>query len=102
MVRPDSLVLPGTPDRRGSKKGFRVLSARVIAEGRRAWEEHRVSNPATGGPTEWDEPLPDLTNLVWEELRGSGSRPALNGVIAILEERTRAPERIVALYEDEP
>lgn len=101
MARPDSLALAAALGRREPKKGFRTLPARVIADGRRAGEEHSVSNPATGEPTAWNEPLPDLTGVAWEELR-SGGRPALSGVIADLEERARAPERTVALYEDAP
>lgn len=102
VVRPDSLVLSAALGRRGPREGFPTSSTRVIADGRRAWEERSVSNPATGEPTVWDEPLPDLTGLVWEKLR-SGGRPALNGVCAVLEERVRAPERpVVAYYEDAP
>lgn len=61
-----------------------------------------MSNPATDEPTAWDEPLPDLTGVEWGELPRTGSRLALNGVLAELELRSRAPEQTVALYEDAP
>ncbi|WP_405534919.1 hypothetical protein OG787_09575 [Streptomyces sp. NBC_00075] len=63
-----------------------------------------MSNPAIDEPTAWDEPLPDLTGVEWGELPGTGSHPALNGVLAELELRSRAPDWpvAVAFYEDSP
>lgn len=62
-------------------------------------EERSVSNRATGELTAWDEPLPDLTRVVWEELPEGSGHSALTEVLAMLAER---PARTVAYYDDSP
>ncbi|MGW3649876.1 YxD-tail cyclophane-containing RiPP peptide [Streptomyces sp. NPDC000878] len=58
-----------------------------------------MSNPATGEPTGWDEPLPDLTKVVWEELPEGNGHSVLTEVLAMLAKR---PARTVAYYDDAP
>ncbi len=62
-------------------------------------EERSVSNPATGETTAWDEPLPDLTGVVWEEVREGNGHSALTEVLVMLAER---PAKTVAYYDDSP
>ncbi|MEU6225385.1 hypothetical protein [Streptomyces sp. NPDC047042] len=58
-----------------------------------------MSNPAICEPTAWDEPLPDLTRVVWEELPEGSGHSVLAEVRAMLAQR---PASAVAYYDDSP
>lgn len=60
-----------------------------------------MSNPATCEQTawKWDEPLPDLTGVVWDELPEGSGHSVLTEVRVMLTER---PAWTVALYDDAP